>query len=326
MGPTFSVRPYVSLAAGVLAALVYGGLTHTVFTQRSDIFGTLSISFFLLVPPVLGFLSVIFGTDSQIKSWKFYIFTPWVACCACMIVAGLFSLEFWWCIALAAPLWLTLGSLGGIFAAIVAKLARQRASKDVTLGALLLFTVTPFLFMPVERLLPLQPETRTVHSQIEIDAPPEVVWGNITDLRRIAGPEQHEALFHLVGLPRPLEAKMTCREVGCVRRGMWEDGLAFDGRITRIVPGRSYWVDLRADTAGVRPSAAPLSQIGGAVFAMVDDGYEITDAGGGRSVLHLYSSYRLTTRINAYGAFWLDLMLRDIQGYILGVEKARSES
>ena len=59
---------------------------------------------------------------------------------------------------------------------------------------------------------------------------------------------------------------------------------------------------------------------------MVDDGYEIADAGGGRSVLHLYSTYRLTTRINAYGTIWIDWMLRDIQSYILAVEKARSES
>ena len=319
-------KRYLSLAVGVLAALAYGGLTRLIFAQDSQIIGTLSISFILLVPPVLGFLTVIFAAPEQKKSWKFFIFVPWLSCALCMLLAAIFLLEAWFCVALAAPLWLALASAGGAVAALVSRLAQKRGSNDVIGGALLLFTLTPFLFVPLERLLPLQPETRTVHSQIEIAAPPAIIWQNITDLRRIGPAEQRESLFHLAGLPRPLEAQMACQQVGCVRRGSWESGLEFEGRITRIVPGQSYWLDLRADTRNVRPSGAPLSQIGGEAFAMVDDGYELADAGGGRSVLHLYSTYRLTTRINAYGTFWTDLMLRDIQAYILAVEKARSES
>jgi hypothetical protein len=321
-----SHKKYFSLAAGVIAALIYGGLTRLAFAQNSEIFGTLSISFIVLVPPVLGFLTVILATDTQKASWKYIVVMPWVSCGVCMVLAAVFLLEFWFCIALAIPLFLVLSSLGGAVAALVWRLAQRRKSKDIISGALLLFTIMPYLFAPFERLLPLQPETRTVHSQIEIDAPPAVIWQNITDLRRIEAPEQRESLFHLAGLPRPLEAKMACQQVGCIRRGMWENGLAFEGSITRIVPGHSFWLDLRADTLDVQPSSAPLSQIGGSVFSMVDDGYEISDAGGRRSVLQLYSTYRLNTRINAYGAFWLDLMLRDIQGYILSVEKSRSES
>jgi hypothetical protein len=319
-------KPFLSLGAGVLAALVYGALTRLIFAQNTPDIGTLSVSFVLLVPPVLGFLTVIFATESQKKSWKFFLFMPWLSCGLCMLIAGIFLLEAWFCIVLAAPLWLLLASIGGTAGALVSRLAQKRGSNDVIGGAMLLFTLTPFLFVPLERLLPLQPESHTVHSQIEIDAPAAVIWQYITDLRHIEPAEQRESLFHLAGLPRPLEAKMACQQVGCVRRGTWESGLAFEGSITRIVPGRSYWLDLRADTRSVQPSGAPLSQIGGAAFAMVDDGYEIADAGAGRSVLHLYSTYRLTTRINAYGTFWIDLMLRDIQAYILAVEKARSES
>jgi len=159
-------KRYFSLGAGVLAALVYGALTHLVFAQDTQLVGTLSVSFVVLVPPVLGFLTVSFATPAQKKSWKYFIFAPWLSCGLCMALAGIFLLEAWFCILLAAPLWLALASAGGAVAALVSELAQKRGSNDVIWGALLLFTLTPFLFVPLERLLPLQPEMRTVHSQI----------------------------------------------------------------------------------------------------------------------------------------------------------------
>ena len=144
--------------------------------------------------------------------------------------------------------------------------------------------------------------------------------------RSIDEVEGGPALFSQLGLPRPLFAQMTCDQVGCVRRGEWEYGLAFDGTITRIVPGRAYWVRLEADLSDLQPGPAPLDQIGGAVFDMVDDGYVIEELDDGSAILHLYSSYRVTTRINWYAGWWLDRLMADIQGYILRVERVRSEA
>jgi len=193
-------------------------------------------------------------------------------------------------------------------------------------GALVLSMALPYLVSPIERLFPVQEWVRQAHSQIEIEAPPEIIWQNITNLDEIQPSEQRFAFFHWVGLPRPIEARMACEQVGCVRRGQWEDGLAFDGTITRIEPGKLYWVSLEANARHVRPSLAPLDQIGGQFFDMVDDGYEIEPLDDGRAILHLYSTYRIKTGINAYAALWVDLLMEDIQRYILGIEKARSEN
>ena len=70
---------------------------------------------------------------------------------------------------------------------------------------------------------------------------------------------------------------------------------------------------------------APLDQIAGPRFSMIDDGYVIEPLDGGRSRLHLYSTYRVSTGVNAYASFWLDFLMRDIQSYILSVEQSRSE-
>lgn len=325
MGSMTSFRNYIPSIVGVVAAVVYGALTRFIFGQHSEILGSLSLSFFLFTPPALGFLTVLLATDKQKSSFGYMIFAPWISCTICVVLAGVFAVEAWFCIVLALPFFWTFSSFGGAIAAGVWYIAKSLKSRGPTLSALVVFTLLPYLFIPVEKILPLRDAIRTVHSQIEIAAPPEIIWGNITNLNPIGASEQREAFFHLVGLPRPIAAKMDCEQVGCLRYGQWENGLGFKGSVTRLVPKKLYWLTLSADTKTVQPSRAPLSQIGGRVFSMVDDGYEIEYLGDGRSILHLYSTYRLTTRLNVYTAFWVDFLLQDIQRYILNIEKARCE-
>jgi hypothetical protein len=69
-----------------------------------------------------------------------------------------------------------------------------------------------------------------------------------------------------------------------------------------------------------------LAGIGGKDFDVTDDSYVIEPMGDGKVILHLYTSYRLTTRINSYGVMGIDFLMRDIQKHILQIVKARSEA
>ena len=69
----------------------------------------------------------------------------------------------------------------------------------------------------------------------------------------------------------------------------------------------------------------PWSQIGGPHFDILDGAYTIEPLDEGRVILHLSSRHRLNTKLNFYGGFWTDLILRDIQNYILSVIKQRAE-
>lgn len=325
-GPPFyvqrpSMRSFASSLIGMAAGAVYGLIIRMVFgDQGADTL--LSLSFFLLAPFALGIVTVLLGTERQRSSWVYVVFAPWISCTVCVLIAVALAFEALFCILIALPLFWLLATLGGVVARVL--WARQE-SRGQMAGALILFAAMPYMVVPVESLLPVREAMRRVHSQIEIAAPPDVVWGNITSLREIQAAERPFAFFRVLGLPRPIQARMACERVGCVRRGQWDDGRAFDGTITMIEPGRTYWVSLVADLRQVRPSPAPLSQIGGPVFGMVDDGYEIVPLDGGRTALHLYSTYRVKTRINPYAILWLDFLMRDIQRHILIVEKSRSE-
>ena len=87
-----------------------------------------------------------------------------------------------------------------------------------------------------------------------------------------------------------------------------------------------YALRLFVDTDAVQFSNAPLRQIGGDNFDMVDDSYLIEPIGDGKVRLHLASTYRLTTRLNSIGVLWMDFFMQDLQNYILQIEKERSET
>ena len=315
------IKKRAALLIAVLAALAFVLITRVIFGGDFNVYGLFSLSFFILAPPVLGFLAIILLPREEEVSIPNAMLLPLVPMLACIFIAGIFHIEAWFCVILALPLFVGLAAFGGLIARFVRKLDR-----GPRLGALLIAVSLPYLVTPIERLFPVQESMRRVHSQIEINASASVIWENITNLDPIQPSEENFALFHLFGLPRPKRAQMHCAQVGCIRQGHWESGLIFDGTITKIELEKSYWVELRADTRNVRSSMAPLAQIGGPQFGMVDDGYIIEDLGQGGSILHLYSTYRLTTGINAYAGLWLDFLMRDIQRYILGIEKIRSES
>ena len=316
-----SIRKRAALLIAILAALTYVLITRVIFGSDFNVYGPFSLSFFFLAPPILGFLTIILLPPEKEVSIPNAMLLPLAPMLACIFIAGIFHVEAWFCVILALPIFVGLASFGGIIARFIRKL-----DSGPRFGALLFAVSLPYLVTPIESLFPVQESIRRVHSQIDINASASVVWANITNFDPILPSEQSFAFFHLIGLPRPKRAQMHCAQVGCIRQGHWENGLVFDGTITEIELGKSYWVDLRADTRNVRSSMAPLAQIGGSQFGMVDDGYFIEDLGEGGSILHLYSTYRISTGINAYAGLWLDFLMRDIQRYILGIEKVRSES
>lgn len=314
------VRRVLPTAAALVAALAFGLSTKPFLADDFFPFGTLSLSFFLLVPSILGFLTVGLAPTADAASWAFVILAPWIPTFVGVTIAAVFQWEVWFCIFLALPLFLALSSTGGV----AAKLLRSRLGR-LRPPVILLAVAIPYATSLLEARIPITTSIREVHSQIMVAAPAEVVWSQVTDIAPIQPQEHPISLFHILGLPRPIQAKMACTDVGCVRTGMWEDGLVFEGRITEIVPEQRYWVTLEANLDHVVPTIAPLSQIGAAAFDMIDDGYVVERVDEGHSILHLYSSYRVSTPIKSYASFWLDTLLRDIQRHLLIIEKNRSE-
>lgn len=304
---------------GMLAALAYGLAGEWVFLQWNDLLiGTLSISFLILVPVVLGGLTVAFAPESQKESWPYAVFAPWVVCFVLGVGVGLLAMEAWVCITMALPLCFVLSSLGG--AAMRWWIVRRR---DRQLLSILLFV--PFLLAPVEAQWQPPTTTRRVTVAIDVAAAPETVWNAIIAVPEIQPGEGGFAWFRWMGLPQPRAATLSEPGPAGMRYANYANGFQVIEPVQLWEPHHRYRFDVELDPASHQPTPLWAAVAGRAVDVEWVE-YTLEPRGPNQLRLHLTSQYALTTPVNPYAGVWLDFILQDFQAYILRVVGGRAEA
>ena len=303
---------------GLTARLVFG------FKVAQEFFEIMSWAFILGVPVGLGFITVWFGDYHQKGGWVRCLLMPWVAGLAYLAGALALAWEGLICIILWLPLVLVLSSVGGIFAGICLRSFKSRRDRNYCLAV---FALMPFLIAPLEHLHSRSAEVRTVDTQITIHANPQNVWNQIKSVPTISEKEHSFSFSHLVGFPRPLEAKLVGEGVGAVRYATFERGVLFVETITEWESPRRLSFSIKADTAHIPPNTFDEHvTIGGPYFDVLTGTYWIEPIGNGDVILHLSSNQRLSTRFNFYSHLWTEYLMADLQNYILRIIKARCEN
>ncbi len=183
----------------------------------------------------------------------------------------------------------------------------------------------PFLFSPIEELIKSPSLTFKIDSEVVISAPPKTIWDNIVEVNTIKGTEYTPGFFNKIGIPRPLNATVDEKRIGGQRIGNFEGGLRFVETITQYDPSKVVSFDIKVDPKSVRPNVFDQHVLNGNYFTFVNATYEITPLPNGQVNLKLSSSYQLTSKINLYGKFWGDIILKDFQDRLLKVIENRSE-
>jgi hypothetical protein len=312
----------VKVAVGVFAGVVYGLFARITFgldNGNRELFSTLTWGFITFVPLGIGALTVFFLPRKLRSSYRYAVTAPLLASFIFLGLTLLFAFEVFICILMAAPFFLLIASLGGL---VMSWIIQQTGRRGYS--ALALMLLFPYVLSPMERQMPPPPDSiRHVQTQIEINADVETVWENIIRVHEIQPEEQSFNLFHVAGVPKPVEATLSFEGVGGVRHASFDNGLVFIETITEWQPMESLTFTI--ETEGGANVPAPFNEIGGAMFEMIDGTYTIEPLEDGRVILHLWSNHRLTTRFNGYGGLWTDAVMHDLQNYILGIVKARSE-
>jgi len=318
-----SLNPRNTLFVSFPVVLLYGLFVRFTFAApylRDNLGGLIGLAFVFVVPVVLGVLTMAILPRQYKNSIAHAVFMPWISFLLVAAVLLIFAWELLICIIMAIPIYLPLSSAGGLlFYAIV----RRRSDKKLSQMSLMAFLLAPYMIGMIENQIPSPESIRTVNTQIVIDAPAEIVWQQITNVPEIQPSEHHPAFFHLTGMPKPIQAMLPQGGVGAVRRSSYEGGLLFTEVVTEWRPQQGFDFTIDLDSKSEPPW--PWNQIGGPHFGILDGAYTIEPLGENRVILYLSSRHRLATKLNFYGGFWTDLLLRDIQNYILSVIKGRAE-
>ena len=160
-------------AYGLILRLLFSG--HVLAGMKLP--GAMATSFAVVVPIAIGAITVYMAERKARRSFLVYIFAPWLSVTLFVAGTAIALIEGSICIAMAMPLFLLLGSLGGLVMGIVCRF-RNNPIRTVQSIAIL-----PFLFALHEGGHPLPETTHKITRSVHIASAPEVVWKKDSSVR-----------------------------------------------------------------------------------------------------------------------------------------------
>lgn len=308
---------YKLLLLGLLIGVAYGLITRLIFGKQATL---VSLTYLFLVPAVLGIIPLVFADDEQIKSYRAIIFIPWLTVASFFLTMYLIGIESFICLLVLGGPFFILGTVGALIYRLV------RIHKDKKRNTLLTIIVIPFLFSPIEEFITSPSQIYTVTSEVTIISTPDFVWSNIIRVRNIKDNEYKSGYFNYLGVPRPIEAKLSEEKLGALRIGNFEGGLTFIEYITDWQPNKKVSFDISVDPKTIGNKVFDQHVLKGNYFNFVDATYELEQINDKQIKLRLVSGYRLTSKLNFYNKFWGDLLLQDFQDRLLAVIKLRCDN
>ena len=219
------------------------------------------------------------------------------------------------------PAFAICASLGGLLAGWGLTFAASRRK-----ATLMCFAVLPLVFNPVENLFPVQTEYRTVDTKLVVHAPRKVVWQHLTTVPAIRADELQWSFSHAIGIPKPVEARLSGSGAGATRDIFWERDVHFVEHIVEWNEGEgfSYRVDVTPAARALRVVDMHVV-IGDQYFDVTEGRYALRSLENGDTLVSLSTTYRMSTRINFYGRPWADFVLNDFHRVVLKVIGNRAE-
>lgn len=288
----------------------------------SDLLGELlavmSIAFLFLAPFVVGTLTIYLTKDERNRnSLSYQMLMPWVPIFVFFVITLALSIEGWACWIMILPLYLLAASIGGVMGGALAR----RTGRSAKMSLLVLL---PLCVAPLERLMETTPAVYELYTYIDMEAPPERIWANVTRVAPISEEEDQGRLTHLLGFPRPVSAELSFEGVGAYRKAIFTRGLVFHEIVTEY-----DHLEKMVFSIDARPQEIPSTTldehvvVGGEFFDVLQGTYRLEHLSGERYRLHLSSTFEMKTTFNLYAGWWGKLIMEDIQNNILQVQKAR---
>jgi hypothetical protein len=309
--------------AGILAGALYGlairvGLAHK---DVHPVIGTISSAFLYVCPFSVGAIAVIWGAEKGTWITKRRQLGMATSAMALFLAAMFLTfLEGLICIVLVVPVFMLAAAIGGLVGGVVHNYGRNGPP---VLPALALL---PLLVGPVESLLPPQHSEQAVTNTVHIAAPPQAVFDKLASVRDIRRDELGFTFVHLIGLPRPIEARMDGSGHGAVRTSRWEKQVWFQEVITEWDRPRAMRYRFVVPKGAIpREALDEHVEINGEYFELVDGGYTLAPAADGGTELSLTTRFVNKSRLKAYGNLWGKLVLMDFHRSILALMKSRAE-
>lgn len=310
------VLPFIVGACyGLLSRLIFSGYR----TPGIKIPDVMSAAFAVLVPIAIGAITVYLAESLQRRNYKYYFFAPWLSVAIFVAGTALALLEGAICIAMALPLFLLLGSFGGVVMGVTCRY-RDKPKRTVQSIALL-----PLVFALFETGSQPGDQFVEIRRSVDIGAPAAVIWQLVNYPTNIQPSELAGGLAYKIGVPYPIEARTVQTGVGGKRQLLWQRGVNFEEEITAWQENRHIaWKYLFSEDSFPPGSMDDHVVIGGQYFDLVDTSYTLSPLSAGTR-LEITVKFRVSTAFNWYARPVARFLIADTAEAILNFYKVRAE-
>jgi len=302
----------------VAGALIYG-LVIYLLVWFGDKDTLPAISGLILMPMGVASVATILADPRGVGSIWRHVCIGWAVIAVLVVLCMLLFGEGGVCAIMAAPVFMLTSAAGSALAtwALRTLHGRRRAS---------LLVLLPLAGLPIEPMLPAPERDGEVTTVMEIAAPPQEVWRHTVEIPHIAPQELKRTFSHdIVGVPRPIDARLQGHGVGAVRHLRWTGGVTFQEVVTRWEENRALSWTFRFGPESIPRAIEAHIKVDSAYLKIADGEYRLEPLPGGRTRLTLSTHYRMATPINAYCDWWGQIFLNDFHGVVLEVIRARAE-
>ncbi len=319
----------------LIIATVYGLAIRLLFGAMDNVMEVMSLSFFVLVPFVIGYLTIYFIPYKNTQTSAGAFFMPWVSCFIILIITLLFNIEGFICWAMAYPLFASMAGIAGIVAFRRKKRRHpetvefdfEKNDGEETGGLKLSFLlIIPLLAGALEGERTTIEKEMWVEAQIVIDASAEKVWSNLLPATNQPLPKQTNSISNMFGFPKHLYNSVNEPRVAGIRLAQYDKGLVFTETITKIEPNRLLILAIKNDPTSI--SRAVMDEhiaIGGKHVKLLEDEYHLQLLSNGKLQIKLKSHFMINTAFNWYAAVWARVLMKDVLQEELQAVKLLSE-
>jgi uncharacterized membrane protein YhaH (DUF805 family) len=314
--------PVGSLASAFIAIGLTSVIALVTAWLGAEVFDNYGWSIFVGIPFSMGFLSALLHSLKEARSVRRCIA---IANLTVLIVAFamlLLAFEGIICLLMAAPIALTVATIGGLFAyAVQSSLRRRDESPRLFCSIIVLMP----LAMGLEKVVPPSLPLLAVKSSVIVNAPPEKVWRNVVSFSELPPPT--EMIFKL-GIAYPIRAEIHGCGVGAVRHcnfstgpfvepiEVWDEPRLLKFSVTKNPEPMQEWTPYR----DVHPA-----HLQGYLESRAGQ-FLLTPLEGGRTLLEGTTWYHHHLWPANYWQVWSDQIIHTIHKRVLNHVKELSEN
>jgi hypothetical protein len=305
----------------VISGAITGVALRLVFSGKAGApYSAMMSSFVLLVPLLVGAVTVYVAERKQRRSWAYCVWAPLLANVLFVLGTMAIMIEGLICAILIVPLFGFVGVIGGLAMGAVCRKTHWPRQTLYTVAVL------PFILGGLEQRVPLPDRERVIEHTRVVNASPEAVWRQLENAPDIAPEEVERAWVYRIGVPIPKAGITEQTAEGRVRRITMGSGIHFDQLATQWQPNRHVrWANRFAPDSFPPHALDDHVMIGGRYFGIGDTEYTLNPMGT-TTELRMTVRYRLSTSFNWYAGPVLDFLIGNFEHVILGFYARRAES